>query len=81
LSPEVLPRLQRIEEKIEEKLEEYSFKSEKECLKNKNKIDRLKRKIKVHFYAKGFDKKFDEMKKKKIRFTEQIRAKFDQKHK
>jgi hypothetical protein len=79
LSPEVLSRLQRIEEKIGEKLEEYKFKTEKECLANKNKIDRLKRKVKVHFFAKGFDKKFDDMKRKKIRFSQQIREKFESK--
>ena len=79
ISPEVLPRLEKIENKIVDKLIEFPFKSEKDALKNKNKIDRIKRKLKVHFYAKGFDQKFNEMKRKKIRFTEVVKAKFKNK--
>ena len=72
----MLPRLQKIENKISDKLEEHKFLTENEVLKNKYKIDKTKRKIKVHFYAKGFDKKFDEMKRKKVRFTEKIKEIF-----
>lgn len=75
----MLPRLQKIENKISDKLGEHKFLTENEVLKNKNKIDKTKRKIKVHFYTKGFDKKFDEMKRKKVRFTEKIKEKFKEK--
>lgn len=76
ISPEVLDKLQNIEESISDKLIEFPFPKEDEVLQNKNKIDKIKRKVKVHFYAKGFDQKFDQMKKKKIKFTEKVKKLF-----
>lgn len=80
ITPEALPRLGNIEEKISEKLEEYPFLEQEEVLKTKNKIDKTKRRVKVHFYAKGFDSKFKNLKLRKMKFTQKVREKFEQKN-
>ena len=77
ISPESLPRLQNIETQIGDKLEEYPFISQKEVLTTKNKIDKTKRRVKVHFYAKGFDSKFKKLKLRKMKFTAKVKAKFE----
>ena len=45
---------------------------EEEILKIMNKLDRVKRKLKIHLLVKGKNDQFKEMKKKKIKFQKQI---------
>lgn len=45
---------------------------EDEVMKCMNKLDKLKRKIKIHFLIKGVDEKFKSLKDKKMKFRKQI---------
>lgn len=52
----------------------YKTDQEDEVLKCMNKLDKLKRKIKIHFLVKGVDEKFKQIKDRKLRFKKQIKS-------
>lgn len=58
----------KVEEKVNTKFELYPTESEEKVMKNMNKLDKTKRKVKIEFLAKGKSDRFKEIKKKKKQF-------------
>ena len=66
-------QFKEMEKQVKAKVGLYKTDEEEEVMKCMNKIDRLKRKLKIHFLVKGVDERFEEIRKKKIKFQKGIR--------
>ena len=62
-----------MENKINAKVELYKTDKEDEVMKCMNRLDRFKRKLKIHFLVKGVDDKFEAIRARKIKFQKQIK--------
>lgn len=67
--------LGEVEKKVDLKIEVYKKFDEEVVLKEMNKLDKLKRKLKIKFMINGKDDKFQKIKKSKLAFQESIKEK------
>ena len=67
--------LGEVEKKVDLKIEVYKKFEEEVVLKEMNKLDKLKRKLKIKFMINGKDDKFQKIKKSKLAFQESIKEK------
>lgn len=66
-------QLKAVEEKVDMKIEVYKQYNEKEVLKEMNKLDKTKRKLKIKFLASGKEDRFQKIKKEKMEFTNHVK--------
>lgn len=66
--------LKAVEERVDVRVEVCKQYEEAEVLKEMNKLDKVKRKLKIKMLVNGKEEKFQKIKKSKVEFTREVRG-------